>query len=272
MDKTILITGASKGIGLTIAKLFADKGWNVVATMRNTENASVFADYKNVFVTALDITKPETIEQSISKAIVHFGKIDVLVNNAAYGLFGLFEAAKPEEIEKQFQSNVFGTMNVTRAILPHFRKNKQGTIINISSGAGRVGFPMISLYTASKFAIEGFAESLYFELLTQNIKIKLVEPGGVDTGFHQTAAERFAFDEKLTDYNEFTEKFTKKFEQMHDGMATPQQVADVVYEAATDGKNDLRYIIGNDIKDWVKARTTLTEAGYISYMKEMYGI
>lgn len=270
MNKTIFITGASKGIGRKIAELFIEKGWNVVATMRSPEKETEFTQLPNVLVTELDVLKPETIQKSIQLATEKFGKIEVLVNNAAYGQFGLFEAVKPEQIEQQFQVNVFGLMNVTRAMLPHFRANKGGMILNISSGAGRVGMPMVSIYATSKFAVEGFSESLYYELHSQDIKVKLVEPGGVDTGFHALAAQNFAFDASLTDYNDYVERFTKKFEAMHHGMATTQQVAQTVYTAITDEEDRLRYIIGNDVSGWVEARLTKNEEGYIAHMKDIY--
>lgn len=272
MNKTILITGTSRGLGRTSAKLFIEKGWNVIATLRNPEAETELNQYQNVLVSELDIEKPDTIDKAIKEGIERFGKIDVLLNNAAYGQFGLFEAVTPEQVEKQFQVNVFGTMNVTRAMLPHFRANKAGKIVTISSGAGRVGMPMVSMYASSKFAVEGFAESLYYELLSQNIKVKLIEPGGVDTTFHQEAANKFASNENLSDYNSFVKTFTEKFENMHDGMATPQQVADVIFKAANDESNQLRYVIGNDVTTWLNYRLGKSEAEYIDYMTNMYEI
>ncbi|MDO5614699.1 MAG: SDR family oxidoreductase [Cruoricaptor ignavus] len=272
MNKTVLITGTSKGIGRTTAELFIEKGFNVIATMRSPEKETELQKNTNALVTRLDITQPESIQKAIAEGVAKFGKIDVLVNNAAFGQFGLFEAVTPEQIDEQFRVTVFGTMNVTRAILPHFRENKGGTVVNISSGAGRVGMPMVSMYSSAKFAIEGFSESLYYELLPQNIKVKIIEPGGVDTPFHETAAKIFAVNENLTDYNDFMQKFTRKFESMHGGMATTSQVANVVLTAVTDDTKQLRYVIGNDVSEWVKARLTMTENDYVDYMVKMYGI
>lgn len=270
MTKTILITGTSKGIGRTTAKLFATNGWNVVATMRTPEKETELNVFPNVLVTALDITNEKTIAEAMQKATDRFGKIDVLLNNAAFGQFGLFESLTAEQIEEQYRVNVFGTMNVTRAILPHFRQNKSGTIATISSASGRIGMPMVSMYASSKFAIEGFFESLYYELFTQGIKVKLIEPGGVETTFHQTAEEKFGFSNSLNDYNSFTEKFIAKFESMHDGMATAEQVAETTYQAITDNTNQLRYIIGKDATSWIGARTELKEADYIQFMSNIY--
>ena len=200
MPKTMLITGASSGIGRATARLFADKGWNVVATMRDPAKGADLAS-GTVAVTRLDVQDGETIEAAVDLALARFGSIDLLVNNAGYGQLGLFEAMSEEKIEEQFAVNVFGVMDVTRAVLPHMRKAKGGTIINISSGAGLFTLPMSSLYNASKFALEGFSESLSYELASQNITVKLVEPhGGVnETEFGARSGAGVAIDPSLTD-------------------------------------------------------------------------
>lgn len=270
MTKTILITGASKGIGNTTAHLFAAKGWNVIAAMRNPKEETELTTFENVLVTQLELRDVESITNTINQGIERFGKIDVLVNNAAYGQYGLFEAQTPQQIAEQFEVNFLGTLQVTRAILPHFRAHKGGMIINISSGGGRVGIPMISSYGASKFALEGWTESVSYELASQNIIIKLIEPGGVETPFHVTAANNFANDPTLSSYDAFTTAFAKKFESMHGGIATAQQVADEIYTAATDGTNQLRYLVGNDVKGWVDLRTSHSDADYIAKMRALF--
>jgi NAD(P)-dependent dehydrogenase (short-subunit alcohol dehydrogenase family) len=157
MQKTALITGTSSGFGKTTAKHFAANGWNVVATMRTPSAEAELVNLDGVLVTRLDVQDPESIDRAIEAGIRRFGRIDALINNAG---FGLFEVTPREKIWEQFDVNIFGVMDVTRAILPHFRSNKGGTIINISSGAGVFTLPLISLYCASKFALEGFSESL----------------------------------------------------------------------------------------------------------------
>jgi NAD(P)-dependent dehydrogenase (short-subunit alcohol dehydrogenase family) len=272
MTKTILITGASKGIGKTTALLFASKGWNVIAAMRNPKEETELTKLDNVLVTQLELRDVASIKKTLSEGLTRFGKIDVLVNNAAYGQYGLFEAQTPAQISEQFEVNVLGTMNVVREALPLFRENKGGIIINISSGGGRVGIPMISSYAASKFALEGWTESVSYELASQNIIVKLIEPGGVETPFHATAANKFANNPALSSYEEFTTAFAKKFESMHGGIATAQQVADEIYTAATDNTNQLRYLVGNDVKGWVELRTTHSDADYINKMREQFAI
>ena len=184
MNKTVLITGTSSGFGASAANFFAGKGWKVIATMRDTVKTPDFSNSENIFVTRLDVEDPASIHLAIEAGIERFGKIDVLVNNAGYGLFGIFEGADPKAIQNQFAVNVFGAMDVTRAILPHFRENKSGVIINISSGAGAIGFPMASIYSSSKFALEGWSEGLRYELASLGIQVKVIEPGGApQTGF-----------------------------------------------------------------------------------------
>lgn len=272
MKKTILITGTSSGIGKTAAIHFSQKGWNVIATMRSPEKEQELTQLENVSVTKLDVQQPETITTAIQAGIEKFGGIDVLVNNAGYGEFGLFENTPDEQIYTQFDVNVFGMMKTTRAILPHFREKKDGMIINISSGAGRFTLPIISLYAASKFALEGFTESLSFELSALNISVKIVEPGGTSTNFSNVSAERFSGKAPIPDYNNFLTAAGKLFESMQNmQLATSEEVASVIYEAATDGTDTLRYIVGNDdFKKRMSERLTMPDQDYLNTIKNGY--
>src|SRR5438445_735070 len=148
--KTALITGASSGFGKAAAKLFGENGWNVVATMRRPEAERELVGLDDMLVTRLDVQDQTSIAEAIEAGIARFGRIDALINNAGFGLFGLFEATPRAKVREQFDVNVFGVMDVTRSILPHFRENKGGLILNVSSGAGVFALPMISLYCASK--------------------------------------------------------------------------------------------------------------------------
>lgn len=159
--KSILITGASSGIGKAAAQFFQQQGWNVIATMRSPEQETGLRSLERVLVTRLDVERKETIEAAIAEGMDRFGRIDVLLNNAGYAAFGAFEAATDAQVRKQFDVNVHGVMQTTRALLPHFRTQGGGTVINVSSAGGRVAFPLLSLYHASKWAVEGFSESLY---------------------------------------------------------------------------------------------------------------
>jgi NAD(P)-dependent dehydrogenase (short-subunit alcohol dehydrogenase family) len=273
MHKTILITGASSGIGYAVAQLFANKDWNVLATMRNPGAGADLAQVSNMLVTGLDVQDRNSIDRAIKTGIARFGRIDALINNAGFGQYGLFEAISREKIQEQFDVNVFGVMDVTRAILPHFRKNKGGLIINISSGAGIITLPMISLYCSSKFALEGFSESLSYELASQNIAVKVVVPHGrvISTRFNDRSAKDNATDPALTDYDEFVRHSREAFASMTAGrMMSADDVAQVVHAAATDGTGQLRYLVGDDSHGFINARRKMSEEDYMDFMRSRF--
>ncbi|MRG47283.1 SDR family NAD(P)-dependent oxidoreductase [Chitinophaga sp. SYP-B3965] len=272
MKKTILITGTSSGLGKTAAIHFAAKGWNVIATMRSPEKEQELTKLDNILVTKLDVQQPATIASAIQIGIDTFGQIDVLVNNAGYGEFGLFENTPEDQVSMQFDVNVFGVMNTIRTILPHFREKKAGTIINISSGAGRFTLPLISLYAASKFALEGFSEALSFELAALGIGVKIVEPGGASTNFSNVSGEKFSGKTPIADYNPFLNAAGQLFATLQgQRLATSEEVAEVIYTAVTDGTDTLRYVVGNeDFKNRMKARSTMPDQDYINSIKDSY--
>lgn len=270
MGKTILITGTSSGIGLACARLFLEKGWNVIATLRDPAQAPEFGDAGRLLVSRLDVRDIPGIERTVGEGLRRFGAIDVLLNNAGYGQYGVFEAVPREKILEQFEVNVFGPMNVIRAVLPAMRKARDGVIINMSSGAGIFTLPMISLYCASKFALEGFSEALSFELLSLGIVVKIVEPhGGVDaTRFGERASASNAFSGELTDYRPFVERGAEAFARMSAArLIDAGDVARVVYEAATDGSRRLRYLVGNDTRGFIKARAELPDQDYVDFLR-----
>lgn len=271
MKKVIFITGASSGLGKATSLFFAQQGWNVIATMRNPEKEKELNSYENIWVTRLDVSDTESIQTAISEGIKKFGHIDALVNNAGYGQQGLFEAISPEKIRAQFDVNVFGLMDVTHAILPHFRNKKQGTLVNVTSGAGRVTVPLISVYAASKFAVEGFSESLSYELESQNIKVKIIEPGYVVTPFYERAAADFAFDPALEDYTAFQEEMNSLFSSFGDQKtATAEDVAKTIYKAVTEESHTLRYIAGPDLEPLVALRNSKPDQEYIETLRSQF--
>ncbi|MNS28759.1 putative oxidoreductase SadH [compost metagenome] len=270
--KTIFITGASSGIGRTTVKHFAERGWNVAATMRSPEQETEFITLDNVLVLRLDVEKEATIQSALAEATQRFGKIDVLLNNAGYGTMGLIEAATDEQIRRQFEVNVFGLIRMTKAMLPHFRSNQQGLLINISSMGGKVTFPTMSLYHASKFAVEGFSESVSYELASQNIKVKLIEPGAIKTDFGGRSME-FFFNDALTDYRPFTTAFRGKLSEMekHPAYASPPEiVAETIYQAATDGTNQFRYVVGEDAKMLIHMKENTDEEEYLTNIAQHF--
>jgi NAD(P)-dependent dehydrogenase (short-subunit alcohol dehydrogenase family) len=268
--RNVLITGASTGFGEATARLFAARGWNVVATMRRPEAGAALAAVDNVMVTRLDVQDQASIEAAVAEGIARFGHIDVLVNDAGFGLFGVFEATSRQRVLEQFEVNVFGLMDVTRAILPHFRGNRSGVIVNISSGGGVFALPMTSLYNASKFAQEGFSESLAYELERLGIRVKIVEPGGVlSTNFVRRSTEEAGGAKALPDYDPFVRAMEAAFEGLRASRAgaTSEQVAEVIFTAATDETEQLRYVATDNIKPWVAARRETSEAEYIAFMR-----
>jgi len=272
MTQTVLITGASTGFGKATALHFAARGWQVVATMRDPAAGADLATHQNILVTRLDVQDLASIDQAIAAGVNRFGGIDAVVNNAGFGLFGIFEGASREKIQEQFDVNVFGVMDVTRAILPHFRARRKGTLVNVSSGAGVFGLPMISLYNASKFALEGFSESLSYELASQGIAVKIVEPGGVlDTKFGARSSNEFGNASVPAGYEDFVAAAGKVFEGLRASrQATSEDVAEVIFEATTDGTDRLRYVATEDIQPLVRARRETSEERYMAFMREQF--
>jgi NAD(P)-dependent dehydrogenase (short-subunit alcohol dehydrogenase family) len=245
MPKTVFITGASTGIGYATAQLFHQKGWNVVATMRSPEKAIDLAELENVLCLPLDVTNFSTIQPAVDAALERFAAIDVLVNNAGYGLIGPFEACTAEQIQRQFATNVFGLMEVTRAFLPHFRSRSSGVIINIASIGGRTAFPLYSPYHATKWAVEGFTDSLQYELAPFNIRVKIIEPGPIKTDFY-TRSPDIAQQPGLTAYDDFVAKVMPTMTKAGETGSPPDVTAAVIFQAATDNSQRLRYPAGGN--------------------------
>lgn len=240
MDNVIFITGASSGIGLETAKLFQSKNWKVAATMRSLEKAEDLQRIADVETFRLDVTDVDSIRSAIAGTVEKFGRIDAVVNNAGYGLLGPFEAASLEQIDRQFQTNLFGMFNVCREIIPYFREQKHGTIVNISSLGGRAALPFSSLYSASKFAVEGFSESLQYEVEPFKIRVKLVEPGPIKTDFYGRSND-IARKDGLAIYDHRFEPFMEFMKKGGDGAPDGSVVAQTIYDAVTDGSGKLRY-------------------------------
>lgn len=271
MKQTILITGASSGIGKATAKYFAEKGWNVAATMRKPENEEELSKVEGIKLFRLDVLDQDSIDQAIAGSIETFGKIDVVLNNAGYGAAGPFEAASKEQVKRQFDTNLFGVFDVTRTVLPHFRANKSGLFINITSIGGLVTFPTFSLYHGTKWALEGFTESLAYELDHLGIQVKLVEPGGVKTDFAGRSLDILQ-KEGLTDYEPVTNKIMAVFSEPDrtNQYSTAEQIAEVIFEAATDGKQQLRYLAGADAKEMWKGRQAMGDDGFHGMIKNQF--
>ena len=272
MSQTILITGCSSGIGRLTAKFFQEKGWNVIATVRNhPEEDTELNGLNNVLVTTLDVTAKDTIDAAVAAGIERFGRIDVLLNNAGYGSYGTLEATPEHKIRLQYDVNVLGTLLVTKGVLPHFRKNGAGTVINVSSMGGKVSFPLGTLYHGSKFAVEGMSEALSFELNPIGIKVKIVEPGMMNTNF-ATSSFDLNVDPGMTEYQPVVDKVLAAFETGAAGASDPILVAETVYQAATDGSDQLRYIAGEDAEQIIAARKQMDDPEYLAMIRSQYGL
>lgn len=242
MQKTIFITGASSGLGKITAKLFQSRGWHVIATMRNPENEKELTKLSNVTVMKLDVNSPTAISETVNE-LLKSHTIDLVLNNAGYGLIGPLEALNDEQITRQINTNLLGTIRVTKEFLPHFRTRKSGMFITITSMLGLIGYPTCSIYAATKFALDGFSESLAYELAHFNIKVKTIAPGGIQTDFAGRSMDGGMHDA----YKTLVEKVSEGYsEEKASQFSTPKSIAEVIFEAATDNKDQLRYIAGTD--------------------------
>ena len=271
MKKTVLITGTSSGIGKAAALEFAARGWNVAATQRNPEKEKDFAHLPNVQLMRLDVTDPASISLAFLKTKEAFGSIDAVVNNAGYGLDGVFEAMSDESISRQFDTNVFGLMRVTREAIAHMRPAGGGVIIQVSSMGGRLTFPLYSIYHASKFAVEGFTESLHYELSPFSIRLKLVEPGLIGTEFTGRSRE-FVRPESTDAYDGYLKKFQTAAEKAMKGAEKPEVVAREIFRAATDGSTRLRYPVGAPAPLLLKLRKLLSDNLFFTMVRKSYNM
>jgi short-subunit dehydrogenase len=266
MEKVILVTGASSGIGKETAKLFQSKNWKVAATMRHPETAADLQHIVDVECIALDVTDPDSIRAAIDKTLAAFGRIDAVVNNAGFGLQGPFELTTDEQIERQFQVNVFGLMQVCREILPYFREQKRGLIVNVASVGGRMTFPLSSIYHATKWAVEGFTESLHYELEPLNIRVKLIEPGPIRTDFYTRSLEIAESREKSV-YDNFVARTLPNMQKAGEAAPDGRIVAQTIYDAVTDGSRRIRYPVNT--KGILLARRFLPEGIFYSIIKKI---
>ena len=269
--KTIVVTGASSGIGKATARLFRDKGWNVAATMRNPSAERDLVESAALKLIALDVQDPEAPRAAVAAALEAFGRIDVWVNNAGYGAFGPVEAGSRAQIERQFDVNVFGLIACVQAVAPHFRANRAGVLVNVSSVGGLMTLPSFAVYNASKFAVEGLSEGLWYELGAFGIKVKVVEPGAIATDFGGRSLD--AWDASaFPDYAAFMEKVNRTRESYVKNASPPERVAEVVYQAATDPSDRMRYLAGADARRVVPLRRLLGSRLQMRMIKRIFKI
>jgi NAD(P)-dependent dehydrogenase (short-subunit alcohol dehydrogenase family) len=271
--KTILITGASSGIGRATVMRFQAEGWNVAATMRNPEQETELQKLNNVAIFPLDVTNQQSINTAVTGILAKFGSLDVLLNNAGYGLAGPLEAVDAAQLERQFATNVFGPVYTMQACLPHFRTQASGLIINVSSIGGRLALPFNSLYHGTKFAIEGISESLALELAPHGIRVKIIEPGGVRTDFSGRSLELMQ-KAGLNAYDASMQRVMPVFTSAdrQSAYSEASDIAAVIYTAATDGTDQLRYLAGKDAEAMSAERARMSDEEYALWAAKHFNL
>ena len=264
--KTIFITGSSSGLGRAAAKLFASRGWKVIATMRDPQKEVELAKLPGVAVQALDITDRQQIEAAAAAAIER--GVDVVFNNAGYGMSGPLEGLTDEQMLRLVHTNLMGPVRITKAFAPYFREKGAGLFINTTSIGGLITVPFNSLYHATKWALEGWSESMAFELGLLGVGMKMVEPGGMRTDFFTRSIDvgRHSAYDALVDKVMGAITEPKQMETY----SAPEQIAEVVYEAATDGKDQLRYVAGADAVATYASRRQLGDEAFRKAIRQQF--
>jgi NAD(P)-dependent dehydrogenase (short-subunit alcohol dehydrogenase family) len=272
-QKVAVVTGSSSGIGFETSLTLARNGFLTYATMRNLGKGATIQSVATkeglpIRVVQLNVTEERSINDAIHSIKSDVGKIDVLVNNAGYGLNGAFEDLAMEEIKAQYETNLFGVIRVTQAVLPIMRKQKSGIIVNISSGAGRFGYPGGSAYVSTKFAIEGLSESMAYELEPFGIRVVLVEPGVIKTNFVNSIVAAKKSQDPNSPYAQLMQNVATSFQHMIEGGSSTDVVAKVVLKAVTSENPTLRYLAGNDVETWIEGKKSMSDEEFYKMMKE----
>jgi NAD(P)-dependent dehydrogenase (short-subunit alcohol dehydrogenase family) len=252
--QTVFITGTSTGIGRATATYFHEKGWNVVATMREPEKETEMKTGERLLVLRVDVTDVTMISEAFQKGIKKFGSIDVVVNNAGYGLLGPLELTTEAQVRDQFDTNVIGVINVSRIAIAHFRERQEGVIVNVSSMLGRITLPYMSIYAASKFAVEGLTEDLFYELSPFGIRVKLIEPGTIRTNFFTSSLVR-AESSTVSAYDRNWHQVIGNLVSRGDAGEDPRKAAEVIFQASNDSGLRLRYKVDRLAKLLIFLRT-----------------
>jgi short-subunit dehydrogenase len=264
MTQSLFITGASTGLGRATAKLFAQRGWKVFATMRAPEKETELAGLSNVQVLKLDVTKPEEIAAAAQAA----GSVDVLFNNAGYGLAGAFEGASDAQITQEIETNLTGVLRVTKAFLPALRERGSGVILTTTSIGGLVTFPFNSVYHATKWALEGWSESLAFELEPFGIKVRTIAPGGIATDFASRSLV-------LTPHPAYADGMSKTFAAFTDPQrralaSTAEYIAEEVWRVVHDGSERVSFVAGKDAEATYAQRLAVGVDAFRSGVRKMF--
>jgi NAD(P)-dependent dehydrogenase (short-subunit alcohol dehydrogenase family) len=273
-QKVAVVTGSSTGIGLETSVSLARNGFLTYATVRNLDRSSMIktiADKETlpIKVVQLDVTENASVNNAIQTIASGAGRIDVLVNNAGYGLGGAFEDLLVEEIKDLYETNVFGLIRVTQAVLPIMRKQRSGIIVNLSSGAGLFGYPGGSAYVSSKFAIEGLSESMAYELEQFGIKVVLIEPGFIKTNFASAMVIAKKAQDPSSPYSQMMQKIAANSSEMVKNGSPVDVVSKAILQAVTSKDPNLRYLAGKDVENWAANKKTMSETEFQNMIKNI---
>jgi NAD(P)-dependent dehydrogenase (short-subunit alcohol dehydrogenase family) len=273
--KVAVVTGSSSGIGYETSIALARSGILTYATVRNLQKATNLESIRDkemlpLKIQQLDVTDDASVNKAIQAIVSESGRIDVMVNNAGYGLVGAFEDLSMEEIRSQFETNFFGVVRVIQSVLPIMRKQKFGILVNISSGAGRFGYPSGSAYVSTKFALEGLSESIAYELDQFGIKVILVEPGVIRTNFDSGMVVAKKSQNTTSPYFNMTKKMDTVFRQLLRNSSPPSLVADVVSQAVKSQNPNLRYLAGKDVEQWADQKKKMSDSEFFNMMKQSF--
>ncbi|GBF50976.1 short-chain dehydrogenase/reductase SDR [Leptospira ryugenii] len=264
MDRVIIVTGASSGIGKATADFFSVRKWKVYAFSRKSQ----VQKHTNIQHVVMDINSKESIRRSIESVYRKEGRIDAIVNNAGFGAFGAFETSSEEDRQSMFAINVFALMNMTQEVLPYFRKQMSGTIVNVSSIGGLMTYPLFSIYHSSKWAVEGFSESVHYELKPFGIKVKIIEPGATKSNFNSESLQEYQ-NSLIKDYDHFVNGLKVIKDQSFMDAVLPETVAETIFQAVQDPSDRLRYLVGNRrSKSLALLRKVLPSQWFISILQK----
>ena len=270
MDKVAIVTGSSSGIGFETALALAREGYHTYATMRDVKKSNKILDIAKkenikIEVLELDVNNENTIKKAVEKVLNEKKRIDVLVNNAGYFVVGCLEDLSIEDLKEQFETNFFGVIRTIQAVLPTMRSQKSGTIVNISSVAGRIGFPVTPAYISSKFAVEGLSESMRYELSPFGIKTIIIEPGVIKTNIFTNLKNSTKSNPV---YKDMTEKVMNGLTMMSEMGTPPQEVAKTIIKAVSSENPLPRYPVGNDAIMFLEAKKAKTDIEFENYIKK----
>src|SRR5919107_268410 len=279
ITRVAVVTDSSSGIGFKTALTLARNGFQTYATMRNiakSENTKSIATKENlpIHIEQLDVTDNKSVTNAIQAIVSKADRIDVLVNNAGYALTGAFEDLAIEEIKAQYETNLFGLIRTSQAVLPIMRKLKSGTIVNISSAAGRFGYPGCSAYLSTKFAVKGLSESMAYEIEPFGIKVILIEPGVIKTNIANGMVVAKKSQNPNSPYFQIMQKMSTSFEHMlENASSSPDLVAKVVLQAVTSENPSLsRYLAGKDVETWIEAKRNMSDDEFHKMIKRSFNL